>query len=219
MNRIKRLILLIMSLSDDIYNKIILKYRHVSAGEKLKINGRIYAVSNTPDGIQIGNNVRINSNKSSNPIGGDTRTVLFAKGNGKIEIGNSCGISNSTIFACESITIGNNVLIGGSVKIYDTDFHWLDYDKRINSTGGVTKPVVIKDGAFIGAHTIILKGVSIGEKSIVGAGSVVTKSIPDGEIWAGNPASFKRKVMETYEQNSMHDYSRNLSERGGTVIN
>ena len=38
-------------------------------------------------------------------------------------------------------------------------------------------PVVIKDGAFIGAHTIVLKGVTIGERSIVGAGSVVSRSI------------------------------------------
>ena len=55
-------------------------------------------------------------------------------------------------------------------------------------------PVVIKDGAFIGAHTIVLKGVTIGERSIVGAGSVVTRSIPDYEIWAGNPAKFIKKV-------------------------
>ena len=64
----------------------------------------------------------------------------------------------------------------------------------MNEQGGATSPVIIKDGAFIGAHSIILKGVIIGEKSIVGAGSVVTKSIPDGEIWAGNPAKFIRKI-------------------------
>lgn len=46
----------------------------------------------------------------------------------------------------------------------------------------------------MGAHTIILKGVTVGAKSIIGAGSVVTKSIPDGEIWAGNPAHFIRKI-------------------------
>ena len=64
----------------------------------------------------------------------------------------------------------------------------------MSELGGATIPVVIKDGAFIGAHCIILKGVSIGEKSVVGAGSVVTKSIPDGEIWAGNPAKFIRRI-------------------------
>ena len=55
---------------------------------------------------------------------------------------------------------------------------------------------MIKDHAFIGAHSLILKGVTIGKYSVVGAGSVVTKSIPDGEIWAGNPAHFIRKLSE-----------------------
>jgi acetyltransferase-like isoleucine patch superfamily enzyme len=54
-------------------------------------------------------------------------------------------------------------------------------------------PVHIKKGAFVGAHCLILKGVTIGENSIVGAGSVVTKDIPDHEIWGGNPARLLRK--------------------------
>ena len=53
--------------------------------------------------------------------------------------------------------------------------------------------VHIKEYAFIGAHTIICKPVTIGRGAIVGAGSVVTKDIPDNEIWAGNPARLIRK--------------------------
>ncbi|MEI3417887.1 MAG: DapH/DapD/GlmU-related protein [Blautia sp.] len=64
----------------------------------------------------------------------------------------------------------------------------------MNEAGGAVNPVVIKNGVFIGANSIILKGVTIGEKAIIGAGSVVTRSIPDGEIWAGNPARFIRKI-------------------------
>ena len=192
--QIKRFIYCITGLPNYIYNISVLKYRHVKCGKKLKINGRIYCVSNTVDGIAIGNEVSINSCMKSNPIGGDIKTILFAKGKGKIRIGDGCGISNATLFACDSITLGNNVLVGGNTKIYDSDFHWLNFERRMNEQGGVTSPVIIKDGAFIGAHSIILKGVIIGEKSIVGAGSVVTKSIPDGEIWAGNPAKFIRKI-------------------------
>lgn len=51
----------------------------------------------------------------------------------------------------------------------------------------------IKDNAFIGANTVICNSVTIGSNSIVGAGSVVTKDIPDNEIWAGNPARFIKK--------------------------
>lgn len=89
-------------------------------------------------------------------------------------------------------------MIGGNCKIYDTDFHSIDYTNRMKKPDPTVKcePVHIKQGAFIGACAVILKGVTIGEKSVVGAGSVVTKSIPDGEIWAGNPAKFIRKIGE-----------------------
>lgn len=193
---VKRVIRKITSLPNYIYNSIILKYRHVKLGNNLRISGRLFCVSNTRDGIEIGSNVSINSCRGANPIVGDTKTILFAKGNGKIRIGDGCGLSNCTLFACESITLGKNVLIGGSTKVYDTDFHWLDYMRRITDTGSTTKPVAIMDGAFIGAHSIILKGVTIGKKSVIGAGSVVTKNVPDGEIWVGNPAKFIRKIEE-----------------------
>lgn len=191
---LKNILKNIMGFPNAIYNKAVLSYRHVKYGENLKINGRIFCVSNSKDGILMGDNVSINSSRSSNPIGGDTKTILFAKDSGKIRIGNNCGLSNVTIFATESVVIGNNVFLGGSTKIYDTDFHWLDLERRLREKGGVSKPVEIKDGVFIGAHSVILKGVTIGRGAVVGAGSVVTKSIPDGEIWAGNPAKFIRKV-------------------------
>ena len=51
-------------------------------------------------------------------------------------------------------------------------------------------PVIIKSHAFIGAHCIICKGVTIGECSMVAAGSVVVKDIPERQLWGGNPAKF-----------------------------
>ena len=191
---IKNILYTIKNFPNTVYNFSVLKYRHVRYGKNLRINGKIYCVTNSDDGITIGNNVRINSSLGSNPIGGDTRTILFAKGNGKIRIGDGCGISNATIFACEQITLGKQIFVGGGTRIYDTDFHWLEFEKRIHEAGGKTSPITIGDGAFIGAGCIILKGVTIGEKSIIGAGSVVTKSIPNGEIWAGNPARFIKKI-------------------------
>ena len=55
-------------------------------------------------------------------------------------------------------------------------------------------PVKIEDNAFVGARSMILRGITIGKYSIIGAGSVVTKSVPENEIWAGNPARFVRKI-------------------------
>lgn len=70
--------------------------------------------------------------------------------------------------------------------------HSIDYEERlhIKEEHINSSPIIIKNGAWIGAHSIILKGVTIGERSVVGAGSVVTKSIPDDQLWAGNPARF-----------------------------
>ena len=53
---------------------------------------------------------------------------------------------------------------------------------------------VIKKNASIGAASIILGGIIIGENTMIGAGSVVTKDIPDNELWFGNPAKFIRKL-------------------------
>lgn len=148
--------------------------------------------------VSIGRGTVINSRYRNNPIGGQKFTSFYTKKGAQITIGDYCGISNSALYASQSIKIGNYVKIGGDVKIYDTDFHSLDAQTRRKKDDNDFKrrEVIIEDDAFIGAGSIILKGVTIGEKAIVGAGSVVTKSIPKGEVWAGNPAKFIRKVVE-----------------------
>ena len=108
------------------------------------------------------------------------------------------GISNSTIICSTRIKIEDNVLIGNGCKIWDTDFHSLD--SKIRGTQGDSvdtkrESIKIKKNAFIGGGTSILKGVIIGEKSIIATGSIVTKSVPDGEIWGGNPAKFIKKQI------------------------
>lgn len=121
--------------------------------------------------------------------------IQFLTWGGKLIIGDDSGLSNIHITVRESVIIGKNVYIGSGCKVYDNDFHSINFEERINGDKTVkVAPIIIKDGAFIGAHSIILKGVTIGEKSVIGAGSVVTKSIPDSEIWAGNPARFIKKL-------------------------
>lgn len=64
-----------------------------------------------------------------------------------------------------------------------------------------TAPVVIGDRAFIGGHAILLKGSDIGAEAIVGAGALVAGTVPAGEVWAGNPARFVKKIQSS-AQNS-----------------
>lgn len=90
------------------------------------------------------------------------------------------------------VIICKNVDIADNVKIYTHahQFHksnWKDLPIKII-------PLTIYKGVFIGVNSIILAEVeTIGKHSVIGAGSVLTKSVPDYEIWAGNPA---RKIGE-----------------------
>jgi acetyltransferase-like isoleucine patch superfamily enzyme len=178
----------------DIFTYVILKYNEVSYKEFPSINGFIRIIGKK--NIFLGKKIRINASLSSNPVGLATKTVMAAIDKGTIVIGNNVGISSSLIWARCKITIEDNVLIGGGCQILDNDFHSLDYTERVfNGDNKVkSKPILIEEGAFIGTASIILKGVTIGQRSIVAAGSVVSKSIPRGEIWGGNPAVFIKKT-------------------------
>jgi acetyltransferase-like isoleucine patch superfamily enzyme len=146
--------------------------------------------------IEFGNNININSGFFYNPIGGNKKCYLITKSGAKITIGNGTSFSNTTIYSFKEIEIGDNVFIGGGCEIYDSDFHSLILEERLQkcNPGIKAKPIKIQNGAFIGAYSIILKGVIIGENSIIGAGSVITKNIPPNEIWAGNPVEFIRRI-------------------------
>lgn len=132
----------------------------------------------------------INSSFISNLVGIYQRTILSCRCGGIINIGANVGISGSTIYALDSITIEDNVFIGANCKIIDNDFHPLDPIKRINQIDNDIKraPIYIGKNSFIGMNSIILKGTTLGENCIVGAGSVVSGNFPDNVVIAGNPA-------------------------------
>lgn len=179
---------------DNVWNFFIMKYKGVRHGFNLKIAGFMH-VHGKKNGLQIGDNVKIWSKASVNPTSGFNQSSFRTEEKGNIQIGNNVGLSHVNITSYESVIIEDNVRIGSGVKIWDTDFHSLDYEDRINEDRRIkSKPIRVCEGAFIGACSIILKGVTIGRHSIIGAGSVVTKDVPDGEIWAGNPAQFIRRI-------------------------
>lgn len=157
--------------------------------------------------FSIGRKFALHSGKYFNMIGRQQQCYFIVGKNGRLIIGDNVGLSCTAIVCWSNITIEDNVRIGGGVVIYDTDFHSLDANERIAepeiTTNIKTKSVTIKCNAFIGAHSIILKGVTIGRNSIVGAGSVVTRSVPDNEIWAGNPAIFIKTVSHDTHKESL----------------
>ncbi len=149
--------------------------------------------------ITIGRNFHCFNKVASNSIGIIQPCIFdILEDNSFIKIGDNVGISGSTLNATKGITIENNVNIGSGCIITDTDSHPIKYCDRINNIKASTNrsPILIKEGAFIGARCIILKGVTIGRHSVVGAGSVVTKSVPDNCIVGGNPAKIIKYLNE-----------------------
>lgn len=139
--------------------------------------------------IELGKNIVLCSDPNKNSIGVFQKVILNSlKYNSFLKIGENVGISGATISCENRILIGNNVLIGSGVLITDSDSHPLNPLDRDNNDLIKTAPIIIEDNVFIGARSIILKGVCIGQGSVVGAGSVVVKNIPPMCICAGNPA-------------------------------
>ena len=106
----------------------------------------------------------------------------------KIKIGKKCVIQvNLLAMVAGGITIGDDVKIAANVQLITNNHD--PYKREILPC----KPIVIDDGAWIGAGATILLGVRIGRHAIVGAASVVTRDVGDYEVAVGNPA----KVIKT----------------------
>ena len=164
-----------------------------------EVSGRVYVIKRhwfvrfvlrQPQGkLIIGKNFNCASKIKSNSIGLIQPCFFNIRTPGAVlEIGNNVGISGSTINSTTRISIGDNVLIGSGCLITDTDSHPLSPIDRDNKRTPKSKPISIERNVFIGARTIVLKGVTIGEGSVVGAGSVVSKDVPPYSIVVGNPA-------------------------------
>lgn len=143
----------------------------------------------------LGNNVIFNSHTRYNFVGIFKPSSIAVLKYATLQIGNNVGFSGVSLYASKRIEIGNYCQFGGNVCIWDTDFHPLDYySRRIHNENDIkSKPIIIGNDVFVGANSIILKGTSIGDRSIIAAGSVVTKNIPADEVWGGNPIKFIRK--------------------------
>lgn len=145
--------------------------------------------------ITIGNGCRFASRHTSNRLGLFHPCMITTQENAVLKIGNNCGFSAVSLWCFKCITIGNNVRVGANVTIMDGDAHQDD------PRAGKDSPIFIEDNVWIGACSIVMKGVTIGRNSVIGAGSVVTKDIPENVVAAGNPC----KVVRFYDGNKIKD--------------
>lgn len=122
----------------------------------------------------------------------------------KAKIGDNCNICSHCMIE-NNVHIGNNVTIKNGVQLWDGMS--IEDDVFIGANVTFTNDkyprskqafellsITIKKGASIGAGCSVIGGITIGEGAMIGTGSVVTKDVPAGELWFGNPAKFIRKI-------------------------
>lgn len=115
------------------------------------------------------------------------RNAFFGSGC-DIEIGDRSEIGLNA-FLNRDVKIGREVLMGQNVTILTTNHEFEDPDTPIHYQGTrARRPVRIGDDVWIGANSILLPGVTVGDRAVIGAGSVVTRDVPALAIVAGNPA-------------------------------
>ena len=170
----------------------------VKLGRNSRIRGWVKLVRKREAGIVIGDGFNFTSGLSINRISRSQTGCICAEEGASITIGDNVGMSSPCLWSRNAITVGNNVNVGADCVIMDHDAHSLNYELRrvrADELGDIASaPIMICDDVLIGTGCYILKGVTIGARSIIGAGSVVTRDVPPDEVWAGNPARFIRKL-------------------------
>jgi len=172
------------------------RYPLLKLGSNLKIFGKLFISIHKDSKVIFGNGIVFRSSTKYNFVGIYKPASILVAEKAELLIGHHSGFSGTSIFASKKIIIGSYCNFGGNTAVWDTDFHPLEYQaRRIHDVSQIKNaPIIIGNDVFVGANSIILKGVTIGDRSIIGAGSVVSKNIPSDEIWAGNPVRFIRKI-------------------------
>jgi acetyltransferase-like isoleucine patch superfamily enzyme len=151
------------------------------------------------DDVVLGDGVEIYGfvNLYGCTIGEGTRIGAFVEVQKNAHVGPRCKISSHS-FICEGVHINEGVFVGHGVMFTNTLL-----PRAMNAGGELQSeedweviPTYVEEGAFIGSGAVILCGIRIGRNAGIGAGAVVTKDVPPGELWVGNPARFVRKITE-----------------------
>lgn len=111
---------------------------------------------------------------------------------GAIQIGKDSriGLGNTVI---GPVRIGNNVNFAQGVVVSGLDHNYKETETTIDVQGVSTKEIIIEDDVWIGANSVITKGVTIGKHSVVAACSLVNKDVPPYCVAGGNPAVILKK--------------------------
>jgi acetyltransferase-like isoleucine patch superfamily enzyme len=169
------------------------RLRHATASSMRRVQGHARVVQPTllhgPGSLLLGEGSQLGFERSPGAASG-VGYIDCRHPDAVISIGPRTVLNNDFAITSESeegIRIGADCLIGGGVRIIDTDAHGIAPDRRHGPHVG-RAPVVIEDNVWLGNAVSVLKGVTIGRDSVVAANAVVTASVPAGSIAAGVPA-------------------------------
>ena len=159
--------------------------KNIRLGKSVFIGDNVEINALSKGGVYIGNNVTIKKGCTIDCTG-----VLNNIGD-SLYIGDNVGISQNVFIQVRgSVVIDNDVIIGPGVSIFSENHVYDDLLLPIRKQGVSRLGVVIEEGTWIGARSIILDGVKIGRNSIIAAGSVVTKDVDEFSLVGGVPAKF-----------------------------
>lgn len=148
------------------------------------------------DDVSFGRRVQIDIDETARvDIGPGTKILqdswLIAEAHDTLRIGESVFIGQHCTVS-GSVEIGDSTLIASFVSIIDAQHVMDDPTVPIARQGGRKNPILIGRDVWIGASSIVLGGVTIGDHAVVGANSTVTRDVPPWAIVAGSPASIIR---------------------------
>jgi tetrahydrodipicolinate N-succinyltransferase len=160
------------------------------------VNGIPYLRRKGNGRIILGDRVNINASRWGNWLGTPGAMILSVEDGALLELKAGAGVSSSQLIANIGIEIGEDSMIGAGCLICDSDMHEVPL-----GSGKPTSMAPIKIGkrVFIGARSIILKGVIIGDGAVIGAGSVVTRDVPAKAMVAGNPAIVVKRMTQDFD--------------------
>jgi acetyltransferase-like isoleucine patch superfamily enzyme len=149
-----------------------------------------------PRSLSLGRRVQCDVHARGRLVFGEGVTILqdswlMVEDGDTMEVGDAVFISQHCTVS-GSVHIGRDTLIAGYVTIIDANHVIERADIPVRLQGGVKRPIRIGQDVWIGASSVILPGVTIGDHAVVGANSTVTRDVPAWAIVAGSPARVLR---------------------------
>ena len=117
------------------------------------------------------------------------RGAIVQGSRGGVQLGEGVELNNFAIVnGAGGVTIGPYTLIGPHATIVSYEHEYRDRARRIRDQPYIYAPIAIGTDVWIGAHAVVLAGITVGDGAVVAAGAVVTRDVPAYTVVAGVPA-------------------------------